>query len=157
MLRVDKQQQSIKNSISLQKNVLNKFTNDFKCVLCNKVRHRGVIMKSAFLKEKFSQYLCFTLTIGSNDLVAEQEYTEQQHQNYELIKSLHDGGMGYRKIAKYLNEQSIKTNLGNTWKNTQVFSVLKKYRARQERIQNVRLREHPIEISKFELQWMKDI
>ena len=56
-------------------------------------------MKSAFLKEKFSQYLCFTVTIGSNDLIAEQEYTEQQHQNYELIKSLHDGGMGYRKIA----------------------------------------------------------
>ena len=70
---------------------------------------RGVIMKSAFLKEKFSQYLCFTVTIGSNDLIAEQEYTEQQHQNYELIKSLHDGGMGYRKIAQYLNEQGIKT------------------------------------------------
>ena len=41
----------------------------------NKVRHRGVIMKSAFLKEKFSQYLCFTVIIGSNDLIAEQEYT----------------------------------------------------------------------------------
>ena len=81
-------------------------------------------MKSAFLKENFSQYLCFTLTIGSNDLIV---------------------------------EQGIKTILGNTWKNTQVFSVLKKYRARQERIQNVRLREHPIEISKFELQWIKDI
>ena len=114
-------------------------------------------MKSAFLKEKFSQYLCFTVTIGSNDLIAEQKYTKQQHQNYELIKSLHDRGMGYRKIAKYLNEQGIKTILGNTWKNTQVFSVLKKYRERQERIQNVRLREYPIEISKFELQWIKDI
>ena len=113
------------------------------------------IMKSA-LKEKFSISL-FTVTIGSNDLFTEQEYTEQQHQNYELIKSLHDRGMGYRKIAKYLNEQGIKTVRGNTWKNTQVFSVLKKYRARQERIQNVRLKEHPIEISKFELQWIKDI
>ena len=89
-------------------------------------------MKSAFLKEKFSQYLCFTVTIGSYDLIAEQEYTEQQNQSYELIKSLHDRGMGYRKIAKYLNEQGIKTILGNTWKNTQVFSVLKKYRERQE-------------------------
>ena len=113
-------------------------------------------MKSAFLKEKFSQYLCFTVTIGSNDLIAEQEYTEQQHQNYELIKSLHDGGMGYRKIAQYLNEQGIKTVRGNTWKNTQVFSVLKKYRARQERIQNIRLRAHPIEISKFVVSWLKD-
>ena len=116
-----------------------------------------MIPKSAFLKQKFSQFLCFTLTIGSNDLIAEQENTEQQHQKYELIKSLHDGGMGYRKIAQDLNEQGIKTVRGNTWKNTQVFSGLKEYRARQERIQNVRLREHPIEISKFELQWIKDI
>ena len=100
-------------------------------------RYRGIVRKSVFIEEKFSQYLCFTVTIGSNDLIAEQEYTEQQHQNYELIKSLHDGGMGYRKIAQYLNEQGIKTIRGNTWKNTQVFSVLKKYRARQERIQNV--------------------
>ena len=65
--------------------------------------------------------------------------------------------MGYRKIAKYPNEHGIKTVRGNTWKNSQVFSVLKKYRERPERIQNVRLREHPIEISKFELQWIKDI
>ena len=36
-------------------------------------------MKSAFLKEKFSKYLCFTVTIGSNDLIAEQEYTELKH------------------------------------------------------------------------------
>ena len=97
------------------------------------------------------------MTIGSYDLIPEQEYTEQQHQNYELIKSFHDRGMGYRKIAKYLNEQGIKTILGNTWKNTQVFSVLKKYRERQERILNARLREYTIEISKFELQWIKDI
>ena len=60
-------------------------------------------MKSGFYKEKFSQYLNFTEPIGSNDLVAEQEYTEKQHQNNELIKILHDGGMGYRKIARYLN------------------------------------------------------
>ena len=76
--------------------------------------HSGVVRKSVFIEEKFSQYLCFTVTIGSNDLIAEQEYTKQQHQNYELIKSLHDGGMGYRKIAQYLNEQGIKTVRGNT-------------------------------------------
>ena len=118
--------------------------------------NRGVVRKSVFIEEKFSQYLCFIVTIRSNDLIAEQEYTDQQHQNYELIKSLHDGGMGYRTIAQYLNEQGIKTVRGSTWKNTKVFSVLKKYRARQERIQNVRLREHPIEISKCELQWIKE-
>ena len=60
-------------------------------------------MRSAFYEEKFSKYLCFTEAIGANDLVAEQEYTEQQHQIYELIKILRDGEMEYRKIAQYLN------------------------------------------------------
>ena len=114
-------------------------------------------MKSAFLKEKFSQYLCFTLTIGSNDLCAEQQYTEEQQRNHDFIKSLHDGGMGYRKIADYLNEQGIKTARGNTWKNTQVFSVLKKYRQRLDRIKNVRQFDHGIEIGKFELKWIRNI
>ena len=71
-------------------------------------------MKSAFLKEKFSQYLCFTVTIGSNDLITKQEYTEQQHQIHQVIKSLHDRGMRYGRIEQYLNEQSSKTLLGNT-------------------------------------------
>ena len=83
------------------------------------------------------------MTIGSNDLIAEQEYTEQQHQNYELIKSLHDRGMGYRKIAQYLNERDIKTARGNSWKNTQVFSVLKRCRQRQNREE---VRETPSDI-----------
>ena len=94
------------------------------------------------------------MTIGSNDLIAGQEYTEQQHQNYELIKFLHDGGMGYRKIAKYINEKGIKTARGNTWVNTQVFSVLKKYRLILERIKNVRQFNHGVEINKFELKWI---
>ena len=61
--------------------------------------------------------------------------------------------MGYRKIADYLNEQGIKTARGNTWKNTQVFSVLKKYRQRLDRIKNVRQYDHGIEIGKFELKF----
>ena len=64
--------------------------------------------------------------------------------------------MGYRKIADYLNEQGIKTVRGNTWKNNQVFSVLKKYRQRLDRIKNVRQFNHGFEISKFELKWIKD-
>ena len=102
-------------------------------------------MKSVQIGRGFSQYLCFSITVGSNNLTTEQEYTEQQHQNYKLIKSLHDGGMGYRKIADYLNEQGIKTARGNPWKNTQVFSALTKYRLRMDRIQNVRKFDHGVE------------
>ena len=122
----------------------------------NSFSYRGVVKKTAQNSTKFSQYLCFNIIIGSNDLCAEQKYTEQQQRNHDLIKSLHDGGMGYRKIADYLNEQGIKTARGNTWKNTQVFSVLKKYRQRLDRIKNVRQFNHGVEISKFELKWIKD-
>ena len=113
-------------------------------------------MKSTFLEEKFSQYLCLTVTTGSNESIAEQEYTGQQHQNYELIKSLHDGGMRYWKIIQYLNEQSIKTVRGKTWKNIQVFSVLKRYQERLTRIKNIRKYDNGMKINKFELNWSRD-
>jgi DNA invertase Pin-like site-specific DNA recombinase len=41
--------------------------------------------------------------------------------------------LGYRKIADYLNAHGIKTVRGNTWKNTQVFSVLKRYQQKLDR------------------------
>ena len=125
-------------------------------VTLNPCRYRRIAAKSAQTSRIYSQYLCFNVIVGSNDLCAEQQYTEEQQRNHDLIKSLHDGGMGYRKIADYLNEQGIKTVRGNTWKNTQVFSVLKKYRQRLDRIKNVRQFDHGIEIGKFELKWIKD-
>ena len=62
--------------------------------------------------------------------------------------------MGYRKIAQYLNERDIKTARGNSWKNTQVFSVLKRYRQRQNR-EEVRETPSDIEFGKIELVWIK--
>ena len=124
------------------------------------MQNSRVVLSGENSEPKYSNYLCFVVSVQTNKLMSEYGgigYSDSQQETYDLIKSLHDGGMGYRKIAQYLNEQGIKTVRGNTWKNTQVFSVLKKYRARQERIQNVQLREHPIEISKFELQWIQDI
>ena len=110
--------------------------------LFNSVVYSGVVRKSVQTGRSLSQYLCFNITIGSNELISHQAYSEHQTLNYEMIKSLHDSGMGYRKIAKYLNEKGIKTARGNTWVNTQVFSVLKKYRLRLERIKNVRQFNH---------------
>ena len=107
-----------------------------------------------FLDRGFSQYLCFNVIVGSNDLCAEQQYTEEQQRNHDLIKSLHDGGMGYRKIADYLNTNGIKTVRGNTWKNTQVFSVLKRH---QQKLDREEVRETPsdIEFGTMELIWEK--
>ena len=124
------------------------------CTVKNKysselISHSRVVRKSVYFQEGYSEYLCFNVIIGSNNLIPEQE-------NHDLIKLLHDKGMGYRKIAQYLNEKGIKTARGNSWVNTQVFSVLKRFKQRQDRIKNVRMKEHDIEIGKFELQWIKD-
>ena len=130
--------------------------NDFRTYFFNTVSHIRVVRKSIQIEDGYSQYLCFNIIIGSNNLLPQKEYSDHQQQNHDLIKSLHDSGMGYRKIAQYLNEKGIKTARENSWVNTQVFSVLKKYRLRQERIKNVRLKEHKMEIGKFELKWIKD-
>ena len=55
--------------------------------------------------------------------------------------------MGYRKIAQYLNEKGIKTARGNSWRNTQVSSVLKRYDEKMFRQQ--------IAMTKYEPVWSK--
>ena len=37
-----------------------------------------------------------------------------------MIKTLHDKGYGYRRIAHKLNKWNVKTTRGNTWFNTSV-------------------------------------
>ncbi|MBS01319.1 MAG: hypothetical protein CMQ24_01245, partial [Gammaproteobacteria bacterium] len=51
-------------------------------------------------------------------------------ETHRLIKSLHDSGLGYRRIAYRLNERGILTSRGNVWSSPQVYSVLKRYRER---------------------------
>ena len=80
------------------------------------------------LTNKYTNYLCFTITYRTNKLVhyKNNKYTKQQQQeNHDLIKLLHDGGMDYRKIAQYFNEKGIKTARRTSWVNTQVFSFLR--------------------------------
>ena len=89
------------------------------------------------LTNKYITYVCFTVTHRTNSLVHYQneKYSEEQEQTHNLIKSLHDSGLGYRKISQILNKKNIKTSKGNSWKNTQVYSVLKRYRERLERLE----------------------
>ena len=64
---------------------------------------------------------------------------------------MHDSGMGYRKIARWLYENAYKTIRGNEFKNTHVFSVLKKKKLRDRRLNNFHKFEKP-ETDKSELQ-----
>ena len=105
---------------------------------------------------KYSNYLRFTISIRTNRLgIFQEKYTPQQDEHHDLIKSLHDGGMGYRKIAYYLNDREIRTSRGNEWKNTQVFSVLQRYRERQERLVHIET-EYPPTWGKMRIEWMKN-
>ena len=73
-----------------------------------------------------------------------KKYTKQQQNVYDHIKSLKERGLGYRKISNLLNERDIKTSKGNTWTNTKVFSVLKRYKEREERLELINREYEPV-------------
>mgnify|MGYP002006822793 FL=1 len=60
--------------------------------------------------------------------------TDYQNVLHDKIKELHDSGLGYRRIACWLNENQYKTHRGHEFKNNHVHSILKKRRIRNERI-----------------------
>lgn len=102
----------------------------------NLVRYSGISASSDFARITMHDYLTFKLWCRSNDLTFETDYSKKQFINLKLILCLQEQGLGYRKIAQKLNEWGIKTVRGNTWFNTSVFSVVKRYGERLERINN---------------------
>ena len=61
-------------------------------------------------------------------------YSEHQQYLFNTIKELHQKGLGYRKISNWFNERNIKTPRGSEFKGNYVFSILKKGRVREERV-----------------------
>ena len=82
-------------------------------------------------------YLCFTATLTSSRLSNPAPYSDYQSELHDLIQRLHDKGMGYRKIAYWLNDNGYKTPRGKKFFNTHVFSILKKKRLREERLNSL--------------------
>ena len=74
-------------------------------------------------------------------------YSEYQEFLHDTILDLHDGGMGYRKIAQWLNEKGYQTLRGNLFSNRHVHSILKRKRQRDERLN----REVEVEYKNFDL------
>ena len=60
---------------------------------------------------------------------------------------MHDSGIGYRRIAYWLNEHGYTTPRGHEFKNTHVFSILKKKKNRYKRLRN----DHKIEIENLRI------
>ena len=77
-------------------------------------------------------------------------YSDYQLFLYKRIISLQKEGLGYRKIAKILNNEGLKTPRGKVFKNTHVFSIVKKKNIRDKRIS----KEFNTEVSTLELEYI---
>jgi hypothetical protein len=98
------------------------------------------------------------VSFSTNNLVFDRNphvWSESQQEIHDQIKTLHDEGLGYRRIAKQLNEQGIKTIRGNEWGSNNVHSVLKRNKERLERLK-VKEEESEIEYGKMELVWLRE-
>jgi len=59
--------------------------------------------------------------------------SDYQHILHDKIKELYEGGLGYRRIAYWLNDNGYQTPRGHEFKNNHVHSILKKRRLSNER------------------------
>ena len=110
-----------------------------------------------FTETKYSHFLRFKVHLRTNKFVYSQtdKYTPTQQELHDKIKSLHDSGLGYRRIAKYLNDKGITTFKGHSWGCNYVYSVLKKYRLRLKRLKYINQEYEPV-WSKMEIKWEKN-
>ena len=120
----------------------------FYYVTLNSVRYSGVSENSLFFTKKtFIRYIYFNVKIRCNNLISEQypnRFSEKKYSRYRLIKTLRDNGLGYRRISAYLNEKGFNTENGYIWKPNYVYSVLKRFKERQERIKFRNKKYEPI-------------
>jgi hypothetical protein len=61
-------------------------------------------------------------------------YSQESQDLYDRIMELRAEGLGYRRIAKRLNNEGVKTPRGKLWLPQSVFSLIKKRRIRDERL-----------------------
>ncbi len=97
---------------------------------------------------KFSHYLCFCVSVKTNQFVYKQneKYTPEQEELHNYIKSLQVSGMSYRRITKHLNDKGISTHRGNKWGITgnSVYSVLKRHKERENRLTDMQRQYKPV-------------
>ena len=93
--------------------------------------------------------LSFQVKITSNQLW-NTHYSDYQTYLYNRISELKQEGLGYRKIAKLLNAEGVKTPRNKEFLPASVHSILKKKKIRDERIN----REFDKEVSPLELQYI---
>ena len=110
-----------------------------------------------FSDGEYSNYLFYEVSKRFNNLLPEQNpkrYSEKQLEIFRLIQSIHKDGLGYRRIAKVLNERGLTTEEGHIWKSPNVYSVIKRYSERLERLK-FRRKKYPLVNGKMWMEFTK--
>ena len=110
-----------------------------------------------FSENGYSNHICFNVSIRYNNLIAEQNpnrFSEEQSEKLSFILSLQDEGLGYRGIAKVLNDKGITTHNGSVWGGNYVYAVLKRYKERLER-EEFRKQKYEPQFSKMWVEFSK--
>ena len=85
----------------------------------------------------------------------ENVWNDEKEGMHECIKSLHDGGKGYRTIAKLLNAEGSRTAKNKEWKNSNFDAVLKRYAERKARLERKSYTSE-MKFSRMKLVWLRD-
>ena len=85
---------------------------------------------------KYSHYLCFTVSEKTNRFALKNnnKYSPEKEKLFQKIQSLHNSGLGYRKIAHQLNAEVLSTHQNNKWEGKNVYSVPKRHKEREDRL-----------------------
>ena len=76
------------------------------------------------------KYLCFTVIVTT--LIPQFPPSSYQNKLHKKILELQKSGLGYRRIAYWLNEHGYKPR-GHSFKSGHVYFILKKRRLRDEK------------------------
>ena len=98
---------------------------------------------------KKHHYLVFKLYCRSNNLTWEKEISKRQFILLKIIRTLKREGLGYRRIANWLNDSGIRTHTNKKFTNSHVHGILKRFSERDERYQQIRNKKYKTRLSKM--------
>ena len=97
------------------------------------------LLSNSVVRINGNQYLNIKITTKSQLLQSSySHYNSYQEFLYNLVNTLKDRGLGYRKISYYLNNNGYKTVRGKSFINSSVHSIIKKGNIRRDRIKNLK-------------------
>ena len=115
-----------------------------------RVRHGGVVDSDESCYT-YITLVTITISITYKNLYP-SKYTKYQQYLYDRIKGYKEcfvTPIGYRKITKILNSEGLTTPLGKVFKPNHVFSIYKKGKIREDRINKERIVTKRLEVTHY--------